>query len=465
MAFAFVKEVAHGGEDTAFNGTDNATYAIPVLSAPAAGDAVVLSWSARDDGGTIPVPTVTDSKGNTWTVKYAINNHPANRIISLVAFTDQAAGKLTTSDTITVRTNTTALWESVVWTVEEFSFPAGRTLALDVFATATGNAATSFPTGTTAATAAAAELALANCATGFQLTTKDAGYTAPTTGAQDKRLANLTANGIGGFGTYKILAATGTQSATYTGSSSDYAGVIVVLRALLLITPTFAGTSSLAPTVTPYKQFSPTLTGTSTLTAALTPYQRFGPTLTGTSTLDVAVTPYRRFSATLTGTSTLDVALTPYQRITVTLTGTSTLTAALTELRYLVVDVISGASSLSFDVATMPPLLATLAGTASLDVRYRMLRYLAATLSGASSLDAAAVGYALVLATITGRCSVGLAYLARVIGGKPVAGFIVAGSSGTIRGEVAGRIPDEIAGVIADERAGVLAAPAAGVIT
>lgn len=234
MAFTLVGERATKNVTTAGTGT---TEVVTVASGCTAGHMVWGAVACRVTAGT--TLTVTDSRGNTWTVD-GIANASTNFVA--VFSTLQDAGTLQAGDTITL-TWTAAPGNNRKIIIEEFS---GQATSSRVDKTATNNVTTSttsgnaINSGTTAATSQADELVVvAYCldhgAGGTD--TKDASYSSFTTSqiaagsSSDGFLKTL-------FASYKIISSTGAQSSAITSSVTvnSYEGVIVTYKAAVAAT-------------------------------------------------------------------------------------------------------------------------------------------------------------------------------------------------------------------------------------
>lgn len=195
------------------------------------GNTIILIYVARRTslGG----ESVTDSKGNTWTIDNIPSVISGNQWI-IVASTRQDVGTLVTSDTVTITAGTS--WSNArIAVLEEFS---GLLISgyLDKIADQgqSGGSFTSFPTGTTAATDQADELAVAAWSINGDFAdtpSLDGAFTGFTTSTNRQ---------VGGdtfkrwyVGQYKILSSTGTQSAavTKTTAESSSNGLITTYRA------------------------------------------------------------------------------------------------------------------------------------------------------------------------------------------------------------------------------------------
>jgi hypothetical protein len=194
--------VTLNGERKSGTGTSaGTTITFSPASNCTAGNTIYLCFLVVGAAGATAVSDGT----NVWTGDMLLTS--GGRCISVWA-SYQATG-LTTSSVVTVTMPTTV---GYAYWLEEFN---GNYSAVDVQATSTGSNVTSLPTGTTAATATADELALAVYSTNTPAgtITKNASYTNFTTGEQT---APSTQDGL--F-SYRILSATGTQNADGTDSS------------------------------------------------------------------------------------------------------------------------------------------------------------------------------------------------------------------------------------------------------
>jgi uncharacterized repeat protein (TIGR02059 family) len=205
------------------------TQAIPVTQSCGAGNTIVLIFAGRCTSAASI--SVADSRGNTWTVDGGPANGSNNLV--LIASTRQDADALQAGDSVTV-TFGTAPQQSRMAVLEEF---AGllTTSYVDKTATATSASATSLPTGTTAATTQADELAVAAWnldgisevdISGFDSTyQRFPTYVLAELGVTDGYVKAY-------VGQYKILSATGAQAATITRpTAGSYQGMIVTYKA------------------------------------------------------------------------------------------------------------------------------------------------------------------------------------------------------------------------------------------
>lgn len=234
MAGSFVRQ---NGAPT-FNQNANSgvtSHAFAITTGATAGNTVVVTFScAIFSGTTVTGATVTDTKGNTWTVDKFIAN--GIFVVTVIASTHQNVGTLANTDTITVAISGTGTPKYDVASVhiEEFAGLLTASSPADKTASNSGSG-TSGATGTTATTTQAAEVAIVACGISLNAAiTKDAAYTAFTTGSQTAS-NGVTGDVVAANASYKILAATGTQSATFTFSSGSYATAIVTYKAAAIV--------------------------------------------------------------------------------------------------------------------------------------------------------------------------------------------------------------------------------------
>lgn len=183
-----------------------------------AGNLLVLLAAGRVTG---TVSSVTDTKGNTWTVDKTASS--GTSVCLGVCSTLQDAGALTTTDTITVTFSGSST--CAAWLLEEFfGFSTGA--AADQTATdGASTNVTSGDTGTTSATSQAVELAIAGiCLSGAAGTVTKGSYLSFTTAQKN---SDNSGTGRAVAGGYKILAATGTQIETFTWpTGAAYTGIV-----------------------------------------------------------------------------------------------------------------------------------------------------------------------------------------------------------------------------------------------
>lgn len=250
---AYVQEVGH-----LITNNPGASMSVPVTNAPGAGNLLVLAVSFYDAAGTTTI-TVSDSKGNTWSVDETAD-FTGYGVVSIVS-TVQDVGKLTTSDTITV-TFSASVSHNANGVCHEFS---GATNTVDQTAAGPTGGSHARDAGTTAATTNADDLVYAAwwvyaAETGF---TAGTGYTAPSPGYY-----------AGGTNAsiefeYQIVSATGAYNPTGTGgNATNNVGATAVYKAAAA-----APTNTAAPAVSGTTVVGDTLTTTDgTWTGAPTSY-------------------------------------------------------------------------------------------------------------------------------------------------------------------------------------------------
>lgn len=176
-----------------------------------AGNLLVMTVSALL--GTVPLD-VSDTQGNEWQVDVSVLNTARVSICSSVI-----AYELQTTDTISLNLGVSLTYDL---NLEEFSgiiSPAWK----DVTATNTG-AGTALTSGTTAATAQSSELAVA----AWAINAAEASF---TPGGSYTAFGIVSQTGLGLFGEFLVLAATGTQSASGTaGTTGTWAGAIATYK-------------------------------------------------------------------------------------------------------------------------------------------------------------------------------------------------------------------------------------------
>ena len=259
-AISLVKEVG-----TASSSTLGTTLTITVpATGVARGDTIILF--AGTSGSNNAVSTVTDSRGNAYTVDVRRSSTASSvntNIVSAPVTTALVGGdtiKVTFNDTMSIRLALATQWRGLATT--------GR---LDRTATSQSSG-TSLSSGTTGATTQASELVLGSFSAGENATfTATGGATAFATQLR----ASLGSTFRTQWQSYRIVSAKGTYSATGTASrSSLYAGAIATYRE-----------QTQAPDTTTPSTPSPLAAGAATMTSI--------PLTWGASTDDVAVTGYR----------------------------------------------------------------------------------------------------------------------------------------------------------------------------
>lgn len=197
--------------------TNSAT--LPVLSAVPAGHTLIGAVASINPSGSIPVFTVSDTKGNTYTVHATVTT---TSVCTLGIFSAELTAALTTSDTLTVSLagGTYTRWAVTVEQFDNLVSPAR-----DQMATGSGTG-TLFDSGTTDVTTSTHEMVFGGFAFGNpagKTITAGAGYTASamqgtTVGTSDR----------GVFAEWKYVNSVGTQNATATSNASTgWAGAVV----------------------------------------------------------------------------------------------------------------------------------------------------------------------------------------------------------------------------------------------
>lgn len=221
MALAYVAE---RGKLDIINGSGS-SQAVTLSATCGAGNLIVLLFGTRTAA---TLNSITDSRGNTWSIDRAPTTTNAVWIVSTV----QNGGALQSGDTITLTFSATP-GNTRMAVVEEFS---GNETAsyVDQSAGTTTASGTSHPSGTTGTTAQADEVAVVawtgngNVFAGSlnnsyqQFTT----FVIDNAGAPADTFAKTLSLG------YKILSGTGTQDCTATfGATTSSEGAIVTYKA------------------------------------------------------------------------------------------------------------------------------------------------------------------------------------------------------------------------------------------
>lgn len=253
MAIAFVKEVLHN----AGIANPGATAAVSVTAAPGAGNLLILSVALNS---TVTLSSVTDDKGNLWTVDKVASN-PATSQTVAIASTEQDVGVPTT---ITLHFSASLTARAAV-AVHEFS---GATKTVDQSAAGSGSTGTARDAGTMSATTNADDLiwaafALVAAETSF---TPGAGYSTPTTAFY----ANSTVDSV--EFEYQIVSATGTYGAAATGGRAARSiGAMVAYKAAssgVTNNDSPSGTISLSGSLAESHTVSDSVSGTITLSGS-----------------------------------------------------------------------------------------------------------------------------------------------------------------------------------------------------
>jgi len=207
MAIAFVKEALNNITIANPGPTAN----VSVTNAPGAGNLLILSMGMNQSA--ISLSSVTDSRGNTWTVDQQQTNSNTTLDVA-VASTLQNVAALQAADTITLHFSVALTGQAAV-TVHEFS-GCSKTIDQAVQQATAGSTGTARDAGTTAATTSANDLVWAALAVvgGETSFTPGAGYSTPTT-AFYAQSTNISIEFE-----YQIVSATGVQHPTGTGGLS-----------------------------------------------------------------------------------------------------------------------------------------------------------------------------------------------------------------------------------------------------
>ncbi len=208
MAVTYVGNRGSSSGTSPLSGVVTISPSVEVL----AGDLLVLTVASLL--GIVPA-NVGDTKGNEWQVDVSALNTSRVAVCSSVL-----ADELTPADSISLNVGVSLLY---CLDLEEFGgvlSPAWR----DVTASGTG-AGTALNSGTTGATAQAAEVAVA----AFAINAAEGSF---TPGGSYSAFGRVSQTGLALLGEYLILAGTGTQNATGTaGTTGTWAGAIATYKA------------------------------------------------------------------------------------------------------------------------------------------------------------------------------------------------------------------------------------------
>jgi hypothetical protein len=214
MAIAYVKELGKGTQ----TGTAT-TYVITLSATAAAGN---LAIGRIGTGSTVTISSVTDSRGNTWTVDKTQGSGPSAHLVS----TGQDVGTLQSGDTITITISGSIAAGTAIF--DEFSGMDITSSRVDKTAGNSAGATTARDAGTTAATTQADELVVGAFAIAGDETslTVGSGYSHFTSDYINDSATNSIA------GEYQIVSATGTQNPTATaGANAAYRAVVATYKA------------------------------------------------------------------------------------------------------------------------------------------------------------------------------------------------------------------------------------------
>ena len=218
--------------------TGSATLSASPTAATTAGDLLVAVIRDRNSAALAPVSTVTDSNaGDHWIPAASkVQGSQADGEIWYVA----NAASLSTSQSVTVTVGgTKASTTAIAFTVLDVS-GAATTTPLDATAT-NGGSTQPASTGTTAATAQASEIAIADVGWNSGSVTvsgQTAGYSVLPT-----QQSTVSGTGTGEQGAFRLLSATGTQTyqATISASTAAWTGAIATFKVGTPTPPTITG--------------------------------------------------------------------------------------------------------------------------------------------------------------------------------------------------------------------------------
>jgi hypothetical protein len=248
VAWALVRQNNYT-DDTAYS---TSTIAL-TISTVNGGSLLVLCINIIDGSGlnNDTISSITDSDGNTW-AKAVDSQFAAHGYYSGIWYAANVAGDTLVSVTINLNVGTGT---SKQYSVRILEYSGLSTSPLDVVASLQTASGTSFPTGTTAATAQANELAIATYADNQQApaVTLPGGWTSRlnfTTDSTDLAIVE------------KDTGAIATQSATFTSVSTHYAtGLIATFKtaAQIVVLPSgfFSSTRWPGPEDIAYRPFLP----------------------------------------------------------------------------------------------------------------------------------------------------------------------------------------------------------------
>jgi phospholipase C len=242
--------------------TSGTTLSAKTTTPTRTGDLLVATMQIRGTSKLATVTGIVDSAANVW-VRAAHITHSGPDDAEIWYAADAAGIAATGQVTVTVSGAST-----IAMTVLDVF--GARATALDVTATAAGKS-TAASTGTTAKTAQANEIAIAEIGWNTKVTPsgQSAGYT-ETAIAQ----SNVSGSATGEQAAWKLLTVTGTQ--TYSAklkSSVTWTGAIVTFRltAPPPPTPTPTATASPTPSSTPTPTPTPTPSSTPTISPSPSP--------------------------------------------------------------------------------------------------------------------------------------------------------------------------------------------------
>lgn len=221
------------------------TITFSLASNATSGNSLTLCFTASS-GSPGQIATVTDTKGNTWTIHVSAQ---ALGIHNAIAQTPQNAGALTTGDVISITVSVPAATNNFGILVQEWSgmITTVGSGALDTSSNGSTPGSSLNLNAGSAATTNASDLSLLayQAQTTGRTFTQDAAWTVPTTNTQTLTTAEQ-------FVAYRILSATGTYGPGGTlsaGSTPFIAGAQVFLKAqpgpvpTINVSPVISGTT------------------------------------------------------------------------------------------------------------------------------------------------------------------------------------------------------------------------------
>lgn len=252
MAISIVQTSSH------YHGQNVGSKAGALASAPAAGNAIIVMIGGYRSSG-FDVGSVTDDRGNTYTL--AKKSNLQTEIRSAIYYALNVAA-LTPTITVNAAAGTDNFIEFGALEVSGLAASG----VVDQTASANGATTTTPPSGTTAATTVADELLIA-------VMTADNGNTLniqPAGGWTQSHVENDGANFLNWSAVRKTVAATGTQSHTWSGSNGEYSACIATFKADQGLAAAALGQASASASLTTAIRLAATPVAVATATAALT---------------------------------------------------------------------------------------------------------------------------------------------------------------------------------------------------
>jgi hypothetical protein len=187
----------------------------------AAGKTIIGTIVVENGAGANPTITVTDTHSNSYSVDKQVNDNPTNTSATTI-FSCRVTTQINSGDTITISSGGVSRSR---WAVSVQAFDDILNPRLDQTASNTGVSAT-VNSGTTPTTTAANELIYAGFGSGVRTFTPGSGFAAATTMSTTVGSTDRSLNAE-----WKYIAATGTQTATGTlSSSSAFTGAIATYK-------------------------------------------------------------------------------------------------------------------------------------------------------------------------------------------------------------------------------------------